>query len=288
LQPLGVDVKLCRFNGDRLGLVRDSAVFDITDRFDRRMTWPAPQGDFIAMQIAADRELIAEPVEGQPTPIGELCLQSPVANPSKIIGAPINYKAHIEEANADAEISQGHTYTSLDRYGLFLKANSSLCGSGESIRIRFDERRTDHEVELAVVIGRRCGHVERKDALDYVLGYTVGLDLTVRGQEFPSFRKSPDTYCVLGPWLVTPDEAPNPNNLDLSLKVNGELRQASNTKAMIFDVQRLIEYASSFYTLYPGDVIMTGTPEGVGQVQPGDLLEATVENIGTMRVSIAA
>jgi 2-keto-4-pentenoate hydratase/2-oxohepta-3-ene-1,7-dioic acid hydratase in catechol pathway len=141
-------------------------------------------------------------------------------------------------------------------------------------------------VELAVVIGRVASRVTRENALDHVLGYTVGLDMTVRGTEFPTFRKSPDTYSVLGPWLVTSDEVLDPNQLALKLSVNGEVRQNSNTRAMIFDVQRLIEYASSFYTLYPGDIIMTGTPEGVGPVEPGDLIEAEVAQVGHLSIVV--
>jgi 2-keto-4-pentenoate hydratase/2-oxohepta-3-ene-1,7-dioic acid hydratase in catechol pathway len=142
-------------------------------------------------------------------------------------------------------------------------------------------------VELAVVIGRKAKRVRREDALDYVFGYCIGLDMTVRGAEFPTFRKSADTFSVLGPWIVTKDEIPDPNALDLSIRINGEVKQSSNTKYLIFDVQRLIEYASSMYTLYPGDVIMTGTPAGVGPVTPGDVLEASIPRVGAMSVRVA-
>ena len=130
---------------------------------------------------------------------------APVANPGKIIGAPINYKDHIDEANADNEINHGKTYTELDKFGLFLKANSSLIGCSQEIQIPFADRRTDHEVELAVIIGRTAKRVSRATALDYVMGYSIELDMTVRGPEFPTFRKSPDTFCVLRPWMVTKD-----------------------------------------------------------------------------------
>ena len=112
--------------------------------------------------------------------------------------------------------------------------------------------------------------------------------MTVRGPELQCFRKSLDTYCVLGPWIVTRDEIPDPNNLDLSMRVNGQTRQSSNTKFLVYNVQRLIEYASSMYTLYPGDVIMTGTPAGVGPVKPGDVLTAEIQSIGRCDVRIAA
>jgi 2-keto-4-pentenoate hydratase/2-oxohepta-3-ene-1,7-dioic acid hydratase in catechol pathway len=278
-------MRICRFNSDRIGLIEGSSVVDVTESLDLTPRWPLPPGDWLAPQLMAleGRALASS----QPAiPLSDITLDSPIANPGKIIGAPINYKAHIEEANADRQIHHGKTFTSLDEFGLFLKAGSSLIGPSQPVLPRFRERRTDHEVELAVVIGRTANRVSREDALSFVLGYSVGLDITVRGKEFPGFRKSPDTYSVLGPWLVTADEIPDPNLLDLSLSVNGEIRQRSNTRLMIFDVARLIEYASSFYTLYAGDVIMTGTPEGVGPIQPGDELVAEIERIGQLRVRI--
>ncbi|WP_076866015.1 fumarylacetoacetate hydrolase family protein [Bradyrhizobium mercantei] len=278
-------MRICRFNSDRIGVVQGSSVVDITDNFDLNSKWPTPPGEWVMSQLTSLKE------GGQyssrlPLSLTDVRLDSPIANPGKIIGAPINYKAHIDEANADREINQGKTYTSLDEYGLFLKAGSSLIGPSQTIHPRFADRRTDHEVELAVVIGKKASRVSRKDAFAHVFGYTIGLDITVRGKEFPGFRKSADTYSVLGPWLVTADEVPNPDALDLSISVNGEIKQKSNTRLMIFDVARLIEYASSFYTLYPGDVIMTGTPEGVGPIVPGDRLVAEVERIGKLEMQV--
>lgn len=282
-------MNICRFNSDRIGLVKDSLVLDVTERFNRQPTWPLPQGDWIVRQLPdLLSQLARTSVQDCRTfPLSEVRLESPVASPGKIVGVPINYHAHIEEANADQEISHGHTYTTLERYGLFLKAGSSLIGVSDPVEQRFPDRRTDHEVELAVVIGKTARMVTQEQALDHVLGYTVGLDMTVRGQEWPGFRKSVDTYAVLGPWIVTADEVPDPNALDLHLSVNGVERQRSSTSRLIVNVQRLIEYASSFYTLYPGDVIMTGTPEGVGPVRPGDLIEAGVQTIGTIQVRMA-
>jgi 2-keto-4-pentenoate hydratase/2-oxohepta-3-ene-1,7-dioic acid hydratase in catechol pathway len=282
-------MKICRFDHDRVGLVVADAVVDVTDLFDRSPAWPLPHGDWVVGQIESLRgALTAALDQGRARiPLNKVRLESPVANPSKIVGAPINYQAHIEEANADKQISHGHTYTTLERYGLFIKANSSLVGVSDSVEQRFPDRRTDHEVELVVVIGRKARMVSQSAALDYVLGYTVGLDMTVRGQEWPGFRKSVDTYCVLGPWIVTADEVPDPNALGLRLSVNGEERQSSNTGRLILNVQRLIEYASSFYTLYPGDVIMTGTPDGVAPVQPGDAIDAEIEGVGRLQVRMA-
>ena len=120
-----------------------------------------------------------------------------------------------------------------------------------------------------------------------VWGYSIGLDMTVRRRALQCFRKSIDTYSALGPWIVSRDEIADPNRLDLSIRVNGEVRQASNTRYLVYDVQRLIEYASGMYTLYPGDIIMTGTPAGVGPVKPGDVLSAEIEAIGRFDIRVA-
>ena len=172
--------------------------------------------------------------------------------------------------------------------GLFLKATSSLVGPGEGVVVRLADRRTDHEVELAFVIGREARNVAAAEALEYVAGYAIGLDITIRGSEDRSFRKSCDSYSVLGPWLVTADEIPDSGSLDLEIVVNGERRQKSNTRCLILGVRQLIEFASSFYTLYPGDVLYTGTPEGVSPIDPGDRIVATIERIGTMAVEVRA
>ena len=159
-------------------------------------------------------------------------------------------------------------------------------GCSDGITLGKPDRRTDHEVELAVVIGRTATRVSRETALDHVAGYTIGLDVTMRGPEERSLRKSMDSYSVLGPWLVTADEVGDPGALDLSLLVNGEARQQANTRDLVIDVPGLIAMASSWYTLQPGDVIYTGTPAGVGPIEPGDVLTASIENVGMMEVAV--
>jgi 2-keto-4-pentenoate hydratase/2-oxohepta-3-ene-1,7-dioic acid hydratase in catechol pathway len=154
--------------------------------------------------------------------------------------------------------------------------------------LRWPDRRNDHEVELALIIGKRGNKIPKEKALEYVCAYSIGLDMTVRGPELQCFRKSIDTYSVLGPWLVTGDEIADPNNLDLSIRVNGEVRQSSNTKYLVYNVERLIEFGSAMYTLHPGDIIMTGTPAGVSPVKPGDVLHATIQGVGEGDVRIAS
>lgn len=284
-------MKLCRFDNSRIGIVDGDTVADITPMFDgiARPTWPYPPYDWLAHHFPEVRARIRVFLPtARRFPVATIAVDVTIANPGKIIGAPINYRDHIDESNADREINHGKTFTTLDQLGLFLKANTALLPSGGRVLIPFENRRTDHEVELVAVIGKAGRRISRAAALDHVLGYSIGLDMTVRGPEFPGFRKSADTFAVVGPWLTTADEVPDPNTLDLELRVNGELRQRSNTRFLIFDVQRLIEYASAMYTLCPGDLIFTGTPAGVGPVRPGDLISATIQGLGELHARVAS
>jgi 2,4-diketo-3-deoxy-L-fuconate hydrolase len=282
-------MKLGRFGQDRIGVIEGADVIDVSAALDvvPPLAWPSPSGDALVTRLdevlAAARRLLPA---GHRQGLDDVRWRSPVANPSKIVGAPVNYQKHLAESRGDRGIHHGGDVKTIDVCGLFLKATSSLVGAAEGVALRFPERRNDHEVELVAVIGKAADRVPRARALDYVAGYAIGLDMTVRGTEDRSFRKSVDSYTVLGPWLTTADEVGDPGNLDLQLYVNEQLRQESNTRYLIYDVARLIEYASSFYTLYPGDLIMTGTPEGVGPVQPGDRIVARIAGLGELRVEV--
>ena len=284
-------MKLCRFNVTRLGCVQGGEVFDVTAALDvlPEVRWPLPaRGDLLIRHLGPIRERVEEVLpEAAIIDIDQVSLDSPVANPTKLIGAPVNYQTHIDEAEADEGIVfDQNVIKPISESLCFLKACSSLVGPGQGVTRSFPNRRTDHELELAVVIGREARGISRGDALDCVAGYAMGLDMTVRGGEDRSIRKSVDSYSVLGPWLTTADEIEDPNNLDLRLRLNGEIRQDSNTRHLIYDVQMLISKCSEFYTLLPGDVIYTGTPAGVGPVRPGDVLKCEIEGIGTMRVPV--
>src|SRR6185369_16842881 len=220
-------------------------------------------------------------------PIASVRLLSPLANPGKIIAAPVNYKKHLEEALADKGIHHGNLVQEIHKAGMFLKATSALVGAGEGVKLVHTDRRNAHEVELALVVGKTAKNVTAAQALDYICGYCIGLDMTIRGPEERSLRKSPDSYCVLGPWLATPDEVGDPGSLQVSLTVNGEPRQDASTSDLILGVGELIAWASSFYTLHPGDVLLTGTPQGVGPVKPGDTMQARIERIGSMQVKVS-
>ena len=284
-------MRLCRYDDDRLGLVEGDQVADVSGALDLlpAVRWPVPPGDLLIANLDRLRPVIESlaPTAAR-TALAEATLKSPVANPGKIIAAPVNYTAHLEESRADQGINFGAHVRTIDEYGVFLKANSSLVGPGEGVVSDWPERRIDHELELAVVIGRGGRHIAQADALAHVAGYALGLDMSVRGTEDRSFRKSRDTFTVLGPWLVTADEVPEPGRLDFRLEVNGEVRQESNTALLIFGVERLIAYASAAYTLHPGDIILTGTPEGVAPVEPGDVMSCWIDKVGAMDVAVRA
>ena len=285
-------MRLCRFGDGALGLVDGDAVRDVSAALDvlPAYRYPMPEQDVVISNLDAVRVRIAQLPSSPPVPLASVRLLSPIANPGKIVCAPVNYQKHLDEVRDQAQLNQGNQghMAPIHTAGLFLKATSSLVGPGEGIALRKLDRRNDHEVELAVVIGKTANNVSARDALGCVAGYAIGLDITIRGPEERSLRKSPDSYAVLGPWLVTSDEIPNPGALDLRIAVNGEERQNSNTRALILGVPELIEYASSFYSLRPGDVILTGTPEGVSPIQPGDSISAYIERIGTMDVKVRA
>lgn len=209
-------------------------------------------------------------------------LGSPIARPSKIICVGLNYSLHAKESGMplpEAPI-------------LFMKATSSLCGPNDPIIIPKNSTKTDWEVELAVVIGKKASYVEKENAMDHVAGYCLHNDVSERdfqlhhgGQWVKG--KSADHFAPLGPYLVTKNEIPDPHNLRLWLNVNGEKMQDSNTSDLVFDIPTLISYISQYMSLLPGDVISTGTPSGVGlglkpprYLQDGDVVELGIDGLG--------
>ena len=284
-------MKYCRYNDNRIGVVRGDEVHDVTAIVEKLPAhrYPFPIGDALVANLESLRgemERLADAAPG--VPASSVSFLSPVANPTKVIGVPVNYQAHADEAKADAEVSVAARRGGIEEQGLFLKATSALVGPSEGVAVRFPDRRTDHEAELGMIIGRTACDVSYDDALDYVAGYAIALDMVVRGTEDRSLRKSVDTYAVLGPWLTTADEIANPDSIAFELTVNGETRQKSNTELMIMDVRRQLEWASAFYTLHPGDIIMTGTCEGVSRVLPGDTMHLEFAGLGAMDVPIRA
>ena len=277
-------MKLCRFDNDRLGLVEGDVVRDVTAALDI-----LPRHDPLVAGLITLRLRIESLAANAPRrPLAGIKLLSPIANPGKILAAPVNYRKHLEEARDDPGIHHQKQVAEIQKIGLFLKATSSLVGPAEGIALRHLDRRNDHEIELAAVIGKPGRDIPRTRAFEHIAGYCIGLDMTVRGPEERSLRKSVDSFTVLGPWFVTADAIGDPSALDLRLAVNGEVRQQANTRDLILGIAELIEFATSFYTVHPGDILLTGTPEGVGPVQPGDRLTAEIQGIGRMEVAVRA
>ncbi|NNC89471.1 MAG: fumarylacetoacetate hydrolase family protein [Akkermansiaceae bacterium] len=227
---------------------------------------------------------------GAPTIPDGVRLGPPIARPSKIVCVGLNYADHARESGAEIPSEPI----------LFFKATSSLTGPNDPVVIPRGSEKTDWEVELAIVIGKKAGYVEEADAKEHVAGYALHNDYSERAFQMERGGqwvkgKSCDTFAPLGPFLATPDELGDPHQLKLWLKVNGETRQDSSTAQMIFGVPELVSYISQFMTLLPGDVISTGTPPGVGLgfdppvfLKPGDEVELGVEGLGSQRQSVVA
>ena len=284
-------MKICRYNDDRIGVVAGDEVVDVTAAAEAlpAYRWPLPHGDAFMERLEALLPAMRSLAQsGRRQPLAAVSLLSPVANPGKIIGIGRSYRGHAEEAAKDPAMSMHKAETAPDTIRMFIKANTALVGPSQGVALRFTERRNDPELELSIVIGRRGTEIPRSRCLDHVAGYAIGLDMTLRGPEPPSSRKSIDSYAVLGPWLVTADELRDPDAVEMRLSVNGELRQRANTRDLLFSIGAIIENAAKFYTLYPGDIIMTGTPEGVAAVHPGDRMLVEAQGIGAMQVEVRA
>ena len=215
---------------------------------------------------------------------------TPVANVGKLVCVGLNYADHAKESNLPVPSEPV----------LFMKATSAICGPNDQVIIPRGAQKTDWEVELGIVIGRRAHYVEREHALEHVAGYCIVNDVSERAYQHErggswDKGKGCDTFAPIGPWLVTPDEIADLRDLDLSLSVNGEVRQQGNTRTMIFSVEEIVSYISQFMTLNPGDVICTGTPPGVGAgmkppqfLQPGDRMQLSISGLGAQCQDVVA
>jgi len=234
-------------------------------------------------ELARARALADAPSEG--LPLDGLNVRAPIVRPGKVLALGLNYRDHAAESGSPVPAEPV----------VFCKVSGSVTGPGAPIRLPEASQKVDYEVELAFVIGRTAKGVPAGRALDYVAGYTVLNDVSARDyqREKPggqwTLAKSFDTFCPMGPWLVTPDEIGDPQDLALKCVVSGQTMQASSTAQMIFSVADIIEYLSRVLTLEPGDVVATGTPPGVGfartpprYLHAGDVVECTVEKIGTL------
>ena len=224
-----------------------------------------------------------------PRPLAEVRLLAPVPRPGKIVCVGLNYRDHARETGQAIPTEPV----------LFSKFANSVVGPGADVVVPPDAEEVDYEAELAVVIGRRASAVRAADALDHVAGYTCANDVSARSLQFRSSQwllgKAVDTFLPLGPWLVTADEVPDPQALGIRCLVNDELLQDSNTGQMVFGVAELIAYASRTITLEPGDLLVTGTPSGVGMaadppryLRPGDRMRVEIDGLGRLENTVRA
>lgn len=276
-------MKIALFNDNNLGIVKGDMIYDVGNV----LQWDAskPQDSLVSLiENFEDNQLKIEELlpNCKVYPVKDVKLNAPVPKPGKIIAAPINYYAHQDEMNEQFKNAE---YT-IDKLGFFLKAPTSIIGPGDTIELPFKDRRTDHEAELAFVVGKRAKNVPASEAHKYIFGYFALMDITVRGKEDRPWRKSFDTFTPIGPWIVTSDEIENPNELSFKLWVNDEIRHDANTNQLIYDCYKFFEAASAVMTLEPGDILTTGTPEGVGQIVKGDLVKIEIDQIGEFSVNV--
>jgi len=264
-------MKLARFNGSRLGLVEDNEIVDLTDDLDLSSSDPLRE------LIESQRGLDDVDGDGDRYALADVRLESPIRRPGKVIAAPLNYEEHVAEMDVEMNITER---------GYFLKAPSSIVGPDDTVELPYSDERFDYEVELSFLLGSDVKDLEADEAWDHIFGYTILLDITLRGDQDRSNRKSFDTFTVLGPWVVTADEIDDLQALDMELKLNGDVRQSANTSDMIYSCADIVQYASIGTTIEAGDIVTTGTPKGVGQLSDGDVIDARIESIGSMEVPV--
>lgn len=276
-------MKFVRYNDGKLGILTADAsgIIDLTDRLG--LTSDEPLVEYIDGGYDASPYVDEDPdLELEDAHIG-----SPVGRPGKVIAAPLNYENHIEEAIADTDLDIDEWFSIKDR-GYFLKAASSVVGPDDGVELPFTDERFDHEIELAFVMGDDAKDITSEEAWDRIFGFTILLDISKRGEQDRSNRKSYDTFTVVGPCVVTPDEIDDPQDLLMELRVNGETKQHDSTADMVYTCADIVQYASIGMTIETGDVITTGTPEGVSPIADGDRIEAQIEDIGAMTVDVTA
>jgi 2-keto-4-pentenoate hydratase/2-oxohepta-3-ene-1,7-dioic acid hydratase in catechol pathway len=270
-------MKLVRYRattGEKPGLLLDGEIYDLSAGF-AALSHRAPTFEHVEAIAAVPVKTLQKVGKGLP-------LGPPLRGIGKIIGVGLNYRDHAEETGLP--LPKEPT--------LFLKATSALCGPTDDLLMPREGKSVDWEVELGVVIGKPGVYIAERDALDHVLGYCIGIDFSERDFQFnrsgQGFKgKSADTFAPLGPFLATHDEIADPQDLALRLSVNGKLKQSGSTRDMIFSVAELVSYISRFMSLQPGDVILTGTPAGVGLGQKppvylsaGDVVTASIAGLG--------
>jgi 2-keto-4-pentenoate hydratase/2-oxohepta-3-ene-1,7-dioic acid hydratase in catechol pathway len=280
----------------RLGALSEEGVIDLQATARTCGIRPESFADVLTFLAAGEsaldeaRKLLQEVPQGSVAPLGNVRLLPPVPHPGKIIAVGLNYRDHFIESGAK-EMPKSPM--------IFAKFTTSISGPGDAIVIPTGDPNVDYEAELAVVIGRKAKAISAEKALEYVAGYMPLNDVSARAWQFADKQwvrgKSCDTFCPTGPYLTTRDDVPDPHALSICARVNGITLQDSNTSKMIFRIPQLIEFISASITLEPGDIIATGTPEGVGAfrrppifLKPGDVVEVEIKKLGVLRNPVVA
>jgi 2-keto-4-pentenoate hydratase/2-oxohepta-3-ene-1,7-dioic acid hydratase in catechol pathway len=273
-------MKLASFDQGRLGVVQDDRITDISDLVPLPSGfWPPIGMVKLIAEFATLKPRIEDAVRTRTSvALASVRLEAPVQWPNKLIAYPANYHAHAQEMRSSYRA---------DTQGFFLKANSSISGPADPIVLpAIKGPEIHHECELAIFIGRGGRGITLEHAMEHIFGYACLMDMTVRGQQERVMRKSFDTFCPIGPYIVTADEISDPADLDLQLTVNSTVKQKANTSDLILDIPNMIVMASSVMTLYPGDIIATGTPAGVGPLAAGDEVTISIAQVGSMTLPV--
>lgn len=282
-------MKLYVYDDYRLGVLADDGTLaDITDLTPGHTSPKERMNALITLFDEVKATAAGRAAAGNGLILENVIVRAPQPQPRNLLAAPVNYYKHQQEMGGSNGVYADRKILDISVRKGFLKAVTSITGQDGSIELPLPGRRFDHEAEIGVIIAKEAKQVSEKDALAYVFGYTPLLDITLRGEEDRSWRKSMDTFTPIGPYILTADEVDDPENLDFWLTVNGELRQKSNTSYLIYGIAKLIAEYSSVVTLQPGDIIATGTPEGVGQILPGDVVVLTIPEIGELTMPVTA
>lgn len=282
-------MKIARFNDGKIGIVTGDRITDVTaicgvDPGE----WPPVGMNRVIANFAALRPKIEAALKTAPSvPLADVTLQTPVPWPHKLLAMPSNFRDHAAEMKTNGFGVAGSLPA--DEAGFFMKSNGSLIGSAEAIEIPDRPgREFHHECEMATIIGTGGKDIPVDKALDHIFGYACLMDITMRGKGERVMRKSFDTFCPVGPWITTADEVGAPDDIDMKLWVNGELRQHAVANQMIVGIREQIQTCSEVTTLVPGDIIASGTMAGVGPLKPGDTVEIDIARVGRMKLAVTS
>jgi 2-keto-4-pentenoate hydratase/2-oxohepta-3-ene-1,7-dioic acid hydratase in catechol pathway len=281
-------MKICRFNGGRIGVVVGDRVVDVSAAAGcDPAEWPPVGINRLIRNFDDLRPVLEKAATGPGVPLSSVRLEPPIAWPKNLLALPNNFADHSAEMSGRS-YATGNMLSANDA-GFFMKAASSIVGPSDTIRIPdMPDREFHYECELATIIGKPASYVSAIDAPDYIFGYACLIDVTMRGKEERVMRKSISSFTPIGPWITTADEVGPTDGLELQLWVNGKLRQHAFAREMIVGIRETVELCSSVMTLETGDVIASGTMAGVGPLAAGDTVRIVIDNVGEMTLPVEA